>query len=48
MTSFFQAITNLGHMNSWQRGGWVGDFYNDDNNGDNNGNNNEEVFDEDV
>ena len=35
-------------MHSWQRGGWVGDFYNDDKDGKNNGNDDEDVFDEDV
>ena len=40
-------------MHSWQRGGWVGDFYNDDNNedgnnGDDDGYNHEDVFDKDV
>ena len=40
-------------MHSWQRVGWVGDFYNDDDNEDDDkcdddGDDNEDVFDKDV
>ena len=40
-------------MHSWQRGGRVGDFYDDDNNeddynGDNDGEDNEDIFDKNV
>ena len=53
MTLFFQATTNLGRMHSWQRGGWVGYFYNDednedDDNGADDGDNDKAVFDRNV
>ena len=53
MTLYFQATTNLGWMHSWQRGGWVGDFYDDDNDeddddGKNDGDDDEDVFDRNV
>ena len=36
-------------MHSWQRGGWVGDFYNDDDNENyDNGDDDDDVFDKDV
>ena len=36
-------------MHSWQRGGWVGDFYDDDyDEDDDNGDNNEANFDMDI
>ena len=36
-------------MHSWERGGWVGDFYDDDIDEDNNvGDDDEDNFDEDV
>ena len=49
----FVGNNHLGWMHSWQRGGWVGDFYDDDNNedynnGDNSGNDAEDVFELDV